>query len=339
MSRGVWLGVFLGVIALGLGVAVLAALATRGGDATTTSAATTPSASGQFDLPLALQDDTLALAQHRKDVVVGLAARPGGPLEVAAVRGEDPLGGDDVRIMLDGRAVTPESCGRGCSRVDAPLLDGQARALAVRVGSTPFTFALPPRLPASGAKELARARRTMGALSSYHFTERLSSGHGAILTGLDVQAPDRLRLRTNNGFQSVIIGGTRWDFLDGRWQRQPYPGLDVREVLTWYHARTPRVVKREPDGTAELAAFSLRPVPAWFRLTVEPSGRVSQARMTAPSHFMLHRYSEFDRAREISGRGASGARGSHWRAPRAPPRSRSAQAAPGCGERARPRRR
>ena len=140
----------------------------------------------------------------------------------------------------------------------------------------------------------------MAALRSYHFTERLSSGRGAILTRLDVQAPDRLRLRTNNGFRSVIIGGTRWDFLDGRWERQSFPGLDVREVLMWYRARTPRVVKREPNGAAELAAFSLKPVPSWFRLTVEPSGRVSQARMTAPSHFMLHRYSEYDRAPEIT---------------------------------------
>jgi hypothetical protein len=300
MSRGAWLGVFLGVIALGLGLAVLTALATGGESPTTTSGATTSSAAGQFELPLALRSDTLALAQHRRDVLVGLAAQPGGPLEIAAVRGEDPVAAGDVRITLDGRAVPSEPCGRGCSRVTAPVLDGRTSALAVEVGSTPFTFALPPRLPESGAKDLARARRTMAALRSYHFTERLSSGRGAILTGLDVQAPDRLSLHTNTGFRSVIIGHTRWDFLEGRWQRQSFPGLNVRDVLMWYQARPPRVVKREPDGAAELAAFSLKPVPSWFRLTVEPSGRVSQARMTAPSHFMLHRYSEFDRAPQIT---------------------------------------
>lgn len=301
MSRGVWLAVFLGVIALGLALAVLAALATGGsGTTTTTSAATTSSAAGQFDLPLALQSDTLALAQHRGDVVVGIAARPGGPVEVAAVRGEDPVAAGDVRFTLDGRTVASEPCGRGCSRITEPVLDGRTSALSVETGSTPFTFTLPRRLPASGAHDFARARRTMAALRSYHFTERLSSGRGAILTALDVQAPDRLRLRTNNGFRSVIIGGTRWDFLDGRWQRQSFPGLDVRDVLMWNQARTPRVVKRDPNGATELAAFSLKPVPSWFRLTVEPSGRVSQARMTAPSHFMFHRYSEFDRAPEVT---------------------------------------
>lgn len=298
MSRGAWLGVFLGVIALGIAVAVLTQLATGGSETTTRSAATSSSVTGQFDLPLALQSDTLALAQHRGNVLVGIAARPGGPVEVAAVRGEDPLG--DVRVTLDGRTVTSKPCGRGCSRITEPVLNGRTRALTVETGSTPFTFTLPRRLPASGAKDFARARRTMAALRSYHFTERLSSGSGAILTRLDVQAPDRLRLRTNNGFRSVIIGGTRWDYLDGRWERQSFPGLNVRNVLMWYQARTPRVVKREPNGAAELAAFSLKPVPSWFRLTVEPSGRVSQARMTAPSHFMLHRYSEYDRAPEIT---------------------------------------
>ena len=298
MSRGAWLGVFLGVILLGLAMAVLAALATSGGGSTTTSAVTTTSVPGQFDLPLAMRSDTLALAQHRRDVLVGLAAAPGGPVEVAALRAENPI--EDVTITLDGRTVTAKPCGRGCSRVTGPVLDGRTRTLTVQAGSTPFTFTLPRRLPDSGARDFARARRMMAALRSYHFTERLSSGQGAIFTRLDVQAPDRLRMRTNTGFRSVIIGQERWDFLDGRWQRQSFPGLNVRDVLMWYRARTPRIVKREPSGAAELAAFSLKPVPSWFRLTVEPSGRVSQARMTAPSHFMLHRYSEFDRAPKIT---------------------------------------
>ena len=139
----------------------------------------------------------------------------------------------------------------------------------------------------------------MAGLRSYHFDERLSSGAGSIITQLDVEAPNRLRLRTNTGYRSVIIGKTRWDFVDGRWQRQAFPGLDVREALMWYRARAPRVVGRKANGDVELAAFSLQPVPSWFRLTVEPSGRVTQARMTAPSHFMLHRYSEYDQAPEI----------------------------------------
>ena len=57
----------------------------------------------------------LALAKHQKDLLVGLAARPGGPVEVAAVRGDGPLGSDAVRVDIDGREVPTESCGTGCS--------------------------------------------------------------------------------------------------------------------------------------------------------------------------------------------------------------------------------
>ena len=110
----------------------------------------------------------------------------------------------------------------------------------------------------------------MGALRSYHFTERLSSGqrldpHRARRPGAEPTAASN-----EHGFRSVIIGGTRWDFLDGRWERQRFPGLDVRDVLMWYDARTPRVVGRKANGDTDLAAFSLKPVPSWFRLTVEP---------------------------------------------------------------------
>jgi hypothetical protein len=302
VSRGAWIGVFVGVIALGLGLAVLTALATDGGETTTTaSSATTISSSTRvFDLPLALRSNTLALAEHRKDLLIGLAAQPGGPIEIAAVRAEDPLGPDDLEITVDGRSAQAEPCGRGCSRVEASVLDGKRHTVKVTADPLSATFALPRRLPPSGAGTFEHAKRTMAALHSYHFTERLSSGAGSIFTRLDVEAPNRLQLRTDNGFRSVIIGKTRWDFLDGRWQRQPFPGLDVREVLMWYRAREPRVVRRESNGDTELAAFSLQPVPSWFRLTVEPSGRVSQAEMTAPSHFMLHRYSEFDQGPEIT---------------------------------------
>jgi hypothetical protein len=301
VSRSAWIGLFVGVIFLGFALAVVAAVVTKGGGTTATSTSIQTTSSTQaFDLPIALHDDALALAQHRGDVLVGLAAEPGGPLEVVALKGATPVASGDVKITIDGEPVETSACGRGCSRVATPVLDGRPLKLAVTAGGTEVAFTLPAQLPASGAPAFARARRTMAALRSYHFTERLSSGRGAIFTRLDVQAPNRLRLRTNTGYRSVIIGDTRWDFIDRRWQRQSFPGLNVREALMWYDARTPRVLRRDANGDTELTAFSLKPVPSWFTLTVEPSGRVSQAEMTAPSHFMLHRYSEFDRGARIT---------------------------------------
>jgi len=299
-ARSVWIAVFVGIIALGLGASVVTAFVTDDGKpsaASTTSGSSSPS--DTFDLPIGLDQDTLALAKHQKDLLIGLAAQPGGPVEVAAVRGDRPLGSDSVRVDVDGREVQTESCGTGCSRVQATVLQGRPSVVAVRAGGAPVSFRLPASLPASGRSALDRARRTMSALDSYRFSERLTSGGPVVLTQLTVQAPDRLSLRTNSGFRSVIIGRKRWDYLDGRWQETPFPGLKAREVLMWYDAANPRVVRRLPNGDVQLAAYGLKPVPAWFRLTVEPSGRVAEAEMIAPAHFMLHRYRDFDSAPAI----------------------------------------
>jgi hypothetical protein len=165
--------------------------------------------------------------------------------------------------------------------------------LIVRHGAQAVSFDLPAQLPPAGNATFDGALRTMDSLRTYRFTERLSSGGGIVFTRIDVQAPDRLRLRTK-GFASVIIGETRWDNRGGRWEQSAFPGLDVRELLMWHDATNPRVLRRRDDGVQELAAFGLKPVPAWFRLEVAPSGRVVEAEMTAASHFMLHRYADFD---------------------------------------------
>jgi hypothetical protein len=245
---------------------------------------------GSFDLPIADKAPVLALAQHRRDVLVGIAAPRGGPIEVVGLRAEHPV---PVAILLDGREAETTSCGNACYELQAPVFSGRKLTLRARAGSDSFRFALPARMPPSGAAVLGRARRTMAALRSYHFTERLTSGGPTVFSRLDVESPNRLQLKSGP-YRAVIIGHTRWDYRAGRWERTSFPGLNAREVLMWYHARNPRIVGREADGRVQVAAFGLQPVPAWFRLTVEPSGRVTRARMTAASHFMLHRYSAFD---------------------------------------------
>lgn len=294
-SRSLWIAVFVGIVALGLGAAVVTAFVTDNGEPSAESTSTgSSSVADTFALPIGLEKDTLAVAKHQRDLLVGLAARPSGLVEVAVVRGDTPLAGDSVRVAVDGRDLPAEPCGTGCSRVQAAVLEGQPSVVTVRAGGLPVSFRLPGSLPASGQSAFDRARQTMGALRSYRFTERLTSGGGVVFTHLAVQAPDRLSLRTNSGFRSVIIGRKRWDYQGGRWQEGPFPGLATREVLMWYDARNPRIVRRLPNGDVQLAAYGLKPVPAWFRLTVEPSGRVAEAEMTAPAHFMLHRYSDFD---------------------------------------------
>ena len=150
-SRTLWLVVFGGIVALGLGAAVVAAFVTDNGGPSASSTSTgSSSVSDTFDLPIGLQKDTLALAKHRRDLLVGLAAQPGGPVEVAAVHGDTPVASDAVRVSVDGRDVPTESCGTGCSRGTgrgapgtAEPSDGQRR-LGARFVS------LPGSLPASG---------------------------------------------------------------------------------------------------------------------------------------------------------------------------------------------
>jgi hypothetical protein len=294
VSRNGWIAL---VAAIGVAAAVVTGALLAKGSADSTPQARVPTTTTPergFSLPLALSSSSLALAKHEGNLLVGIAARPGGPIEVAALRAETPVSSDELGVEIGGRSEDAEPCGRGCSRVDAPVLNGSTVSLSVRAGSSTLSFTLPARLPSGGDEVLARAERTMERLHSFRFTERLSSGGEAVKTNLEVQAPNRLRLRTSSGFRSVIIGRNRWDNAGRHWERVPFPGLDVAGVLMWSRAKHPRIVGRRSGGVTELAAFGLQPVPAWFRLAVNPSGRVLEAEMIAPSHFMVHRYSDFN---------------------------------------------
>ena len=291
MSRAAWTTLLVAVVALGIMVGALAAV--LAGEDVPTANPTGSEVRG-FELPLTNDPGALVLGRHDGNLLVGIAALRGGPVEIAALRAETPIATDSLQIALEGQEVEAESCGRGCSRVGASVLAGERQSLTVRHGPNSVSFGLPAQVPPDGDAVFERALRTMDSLRSYRFTERLSSGRAAIFTTIDVQAPNRLRLRTATGFASVIIGRRRWDFRGGKWEQSAFPGLDVREVLMWHEAENPRIVRRSKDGTLELAAFGLQPVPAWFRLEVAPSGRVVEAEMTAASHFMLHRYSDFD---------------------------------------------
>jgi hypothetical protein len=295
VSRTGWIAV---AAAAGIAVAAVAGALLAQGSTESMPQAKAPTTSGSpgatFEVPLALSPSALALAKHDGNLLVGIAARPGGPIEVAAVRADTPVATDALEIELDDRSLEAKPCGRGCSRVEADVLNGSPARLSVRTGSSRLLFVLPARLPASGDAVFARAARTMERLRSFRFTERLSSGGEAVFTRLAVQAPDRLRLRTSGGYRAVIIGRSRWDYTGGRWERVPFPGLEVAEVLMWSRAKHPRIVARRPGGVTELAAFGLKPVPAWFRMSVTPSGRVLEAEMIAESHFMVHRYSDFN---------------------------------------------
>ncbi len=296
MSRASWIALVATAVALAVGVAAGAYLI--GGSAKTSSARSLTQASQSFSLPLARSLSTLSVAKHNGNLLVGIAAQPGGPIEVAVLRAETAVPTGSLQARLDGRSVELKACGPGCSRLDGSVLNGSPARLTIRSGTSSASFDLPAHLPPNGEMVLARALKTMAGMRSFRFSEKLSSGGKPLVTAFDVQAPNRLRLRTSNGFRSVIIGRTRWDYQNGRWQRSAFPGLTVAQTLMWHNAKQARIVGHRVRAV-ELAAFGLLPVPAWFRLTVQPSGRVVEAEMIAPSHFMVHRYSDFNNGPSI----------------------------------------
>jgi len=129
----------------------------------------------------------------------------------------------------------------------------------------------------------------MDALRSFRYVERLTSGKGGVLTHLDVQAPNRLRLRTSSGYRAVYIGHSQWNYVGGRWEKNSFPGLTVSQVFMWTGASHARKL-----GPSTLAAYRGGAVPAWFRLVVNRRGYVVRGEMIAPSHFMFHRYGTFN---------------------------------------------
>ena len=299
MPRAAWIAVSVAlavVVVLLTGAAFL--IGTGSGSGSEAVSPTPPpapqGAPGRLQMPLARDRKALMLARSSEPVLIGVAAKPGGPVEVGVLDGEREQPRSTLSFRVGGDRVEATPCGFGCSRLQAPVLDGRPELVTVAVrGQDEASFRLPARLPPSGTALFRRAQRTMRSLRSYAMRERLSSGVGeALTTTFEARAPNRLRFRTSTGSRSVVIGQARWDRVDGRWERSSFPGLSTRAFM-WDGAFNARVVGSN-GGARVLSAFDFEPVPAWFRLTVEPDGRVREAKMDAPSHFMLQRFGRFD---------------------------------------------
>jgi hypothetical protein len=301
MPRIAWIVLSVAVAVLVLGFAAAAFLIASNSGSTAVETETTltigePSA--PLELPLAADAQALLLAQHKGRVLVGMAANPGGPVEVAALAGETPVSSNDLSFAVDGKAVEAVSCGRACSRLDVAVFSDSREARRITVNAPErFEFLLPEALPAAGARLFAKVQREMGSLRANRYTEELTSGvGGGVRSTFDVRAPNRLAFRTADGFRSIIIGRNRWDFRNGRWERSEFPGLRVPTYM-WAGARNARLVGKTRFRGRPVQILSLydrAPIPAWFRLLVDQQGRVLEARMIAPSHFMRQQFRDFN---------------------------------------------
>jgi hypothetical protein len=249
----------------------------------------------------------LLLARRHGDVLVGLAARPGGPVDVTVIPPSlDRLSADSVRLAVDGGAPARPiaSCGSRCYRFRVAALTGRAVRLAVAAGrAAPARFTLPAALPPGAGSLFRRVTRKMKQLRFVRVDESLSNGKTGIEARFELQAPDRMRYATSAGNRAVVIGAARWDRAGGRWLRSDYQRIR-QPAYMWEGARYARLLGRARlDGTPTTVVAAYRPdptYPAWFRLFVAPDHRILRAAMVAPAHFMVDRFSAFDVPRRIT---------------------------------------
>jgi hypothetical protein len=291
MPRAAWIVLLVvgGVLVVGLMAAAFVVAAGSGDDSNEADVTVGfDGAARQLQLPLAAESEVLTLARRNGRVLVGIALDPSERMQVAVVEGEQAVPESDLTFTVDGRLVTPTSCGHACWELDV----NRPRELVVNAPET-LRFELPAVLPPSGAGLFAGVTRVMEGLRTYRFQEELTSGVGkGASSAFEVQAPDRMRFRTADGFRTIVVGDARWDYRGGRWERMPFPGLEMPNYM-WDGAGNARILGRA-GGRQVLSVFDREPVPAWFRLTVDGRNRVLDAEMLSPSHFMRQRFRDFN---------------------------------------------
>jgi hypothetical protein len=234
---------------------------------------------------------------------VALAVTPGRVTATVLAPSGSPQRGLSLSFRSDGRDARAHPCGAGCYTA-ALRAAGQVE---VRPGgSPPVTFSVPASARPA-AKIVARATRVLRRLRSLVYVESLrSSPKVGLLTTWKMVAPDRLSYRIRGGAGAVVIGTRRWDQPrpGAAWTRsQQAPVLRLPQPAWGDRADNAHVLGTgRVDGHAVWIVSFVNPtIPAWFTTWIDQkSYRTLRLRMTAASHFMFHRYLEFDRSVKIA---------------------------------------
>ncbi len=229
----------------------------------------------------------------------GTIAPPGGPVSIMIIPPNGisvPPSQVDLRLRMGSRRQIPQltRCGLWCYRFAAPVLQGSAATITIRLptSTSPSRLTLPARLPANESARYALAVRRMTSVPAVAAIQALSSGSGpAVVTRYAMQAPNRLEYATSSGQHAVLIGNHRWDTHHGTWVECPASaGHDPTYV--WQRATAAHAGGQlTHDSRGLLLVHVFNPsVPAWFTLQIASDGRVASAHMLAPSHFMHENY-------------------------------------------------
>jgi len=249
--------------------------------------------SGSFTPPRG----AVVLAREAGSRAVALAVHRGRLTATVLAASGEPESGLPVSFRLGGRTVRASPCGNGCYTAAAPA----APRVDVLLGDgAPVSFDVPAH-PRPGDAIVRRASRVWRHLSSLAYVESLrSSPTAGLVSTWRMQAPDRMSFTIRNGASAVVVGDRRWDQRkpNGKWVESETPTLHL-PTPTWGNP----TVNAHVLGTATVAgrpvwvvSFVNPSVPAWFTAWIDRSNyRTLRMRMTAASHFMFHRYLEFDR--------------------------------------------
>ena len=280
-------------------VGVLTALR-PGRDAVSRLAAAGPVETGEAPPP---PRGAVVFADEADKLAVALAVKPGRPLRLTATvigqRGEGVDGLDvGVAAMNGSRSASAVArpCGHGCYEAAVPLAS-RPTAFGVTVNGAgrfqSLRFAVPGAWPPpAGTAFLRKATRIFNRLDSVVLRERLRSQPGnAIHTTWKLARPYSFEYAIDGGAGGIVIRERRWDRVaPGRPWKPSASMLLPQPTAPW--GKRFSDVRVLSQTTERLTASWVDPsIPAWYTATFDPAtGRPRTLQMTAPGHFMRHRY-------------------------------------------------
>jgi copper transport protein len=241
-----------------------------------------------------------AVVDARQDASLAVAVAVTQRDARVTVLDSDGLGAEGLNVKVLGRRAA--DCGPGCYDVAGFK---RANPLVVTINGEQLRFRIPHQAP-DARTLVARATRRFRALQSVTYLERLESDPAHVInTRFTLERPNRLEYHIRGGVSAIVIGTRRWDSApDNTWVRsqtsplvQPTPVWDgpvANAHLVGQDKRTISVTFLNPN------------VPAWFHVDFDRATLLPRtARMTAPAHFMFHRYVAYNRPRTIRSPGAA----------------------------------
>jgi copper transport protein len=276
------------VLFMGLVAAVAVLTDVRPGRDRVGQAAVAEEAQGPPPLPAA---GMVVQARESGELAVALGVSA-SDAELVAM-GQDGRGVNGLPVQIGG--VPARACGAGCYRSSGSF----AGKVPVFVAGRKLVFTIPVRARAA-AGLVARATRAFRGLRSVDYVERLaSSPRNKVVADFTLERPDRLMYRIRGGADGIIIGPRRWDRAGGgSWVPSPQDPTPQPEPIWAGHVTNAYLLEATP--ATYVVSFLKSTGPAWFTLRIDRRTFLpSSMRMTAPAHFMTHRYTKFNAARRI----------------------------------------